>query len=134
ALVARLGAVGTSALSDEPLLGDLPEGDREAGDHAVEAANEACKGAGYHAGELPVQDLPRGQAGDRLEAGLVDDKVTQEAALEGQDLVFTREGRDRFRRLSDVATHESEGGGAGQDFVEALLAHLGRGQLGQSVL
>ena len=121
---ALLGGRGLAA--DEALLGDLAELQRQALDHRAETADQPGERAGDDAGELGVELLAAGQAGDRLEGVGVEGLAVHQAALVVEQLPLGPEPEDRLRRQRRVALDEGECRRA----LQMLLERFGPGRVG----
>ena len=98
------------------LLGvHLAERDGEAADERAERAHEPADGRGDDADELAVEHFARGQARERADLLDVELRAVHEPALERQQLGGAGVVGDGLGGGSDVAAHERQRGGSGEE-------------------
>ena len=120
--------------STRPCSAIWPSGDREAGDHRAEAADQAGDRARGEADELAAQDVEAGQPGDHREALGVERRAVHDPALVLELVVLLGEVGDRLRGDHRVAVDQGQRGRADQQLVDLLGAGVGGGALREPVL
>ncbi len=112
----------------------LAEGDGEPAEQSAERAHEPTDGRGDDADELAVENLAGGQPRERADLVDVEWSAVHESTLERQQLGGAGVVGDGLGGGGDVAAHEREGGGPGEELLERLCADLVGGTLGERVL
>ena len=115
---------GRRLAADEPLLLDLLELDREAGDQRTEPAYDAGDRRGDEAGELRDHRVAARELCERLEVLDRDGGAVHRAALELKHLVLLAEVGDRLCGQRGIAADERERRRALEQLLEGVDARL----------